>query len=44
MSFEGSFGRDLKVEKLAFKFYIKEFPSKGFSFDPKTGEFGFSLF
>jgi len=44
MSFESSFGKDLKVEKLAFKFYIKEFPDKGFSFDPKTGEFGFSLF
>lgn len=44
MNFVGSFGEDLKIEKLAFKFYIKEFPNKGFSFDPKTGEFGFNFF
>ncbi len=44
--FEGQFSADpaFSVEKLAFKFYIKEFPKKSFTVDPVTGDFNMDVF
>lgn len=44
--FETSFSTigKFSLEKLSFKFFIKEFPKKSFSFDPITGSVGADIF
>lgn len=44
--FETSFSTvgGFSLEKLSFKFFIKEFPKKSFSFDPVTGSVGMDVF
>ncbi|WP_041082655.1 YjgP/YjgQ family permease [Thermotoga profunda] len=44
--FESQFSIDptFSIEKLAFKFYIKEFPKKTFTVDPVTGAFDMNVF
>lgn len=44
--FETSFSTvgGFSLEKLSFKFFIKEFPKKSFSFDPVTGSVGLDVF
>jgi len=44
--FETSFSTvgGFSLEKLSFKFFIKEFPKKSFSFDPITGSIGADVF
>lgn len=44
--FEGQFSVDpvFSVQKLSFKFYIKEFPKKTFTVDPLTGTFDTNVF
>ncbi|MFN4189633.1 MAG: LptF/LptG family permease [Pseudothermotoga sp.] len=44
--FEGQFAVDptFSVQKLSFKFYIKEFPKKTFAVDPVSGVFDMNVF
>ena len=44
--FEGQFSADpsFSIEKLSFKFYIKEFPKKTFTVDPVAGTFDMNVF
>lgn len=44
--FESQFSTDptFSIQKLSFKFYIKEFPKKAFTVDPVTGAFDANVF